>query len=164
MLCLRNPCENTFSKLPIFKIIKKNVRNMLGYSMQHTRKHFFYIYIYIYIYLSHCIERFSWFPYRLHNCIILREDCKHLVQVDNIKNELENHINRTIIRNFHWINYPGPVTFWHLTIFSSRQATFSPEFFDKALWQETCTPSPVNLMEKYHVGKSITNRILAYDG
>jgi len=46
LLCLRNPCENTFSKLPIFFFIKKSVQNMLGY-WTYAWKHFFFIYMYI---------------------------------------------------------------------------------------------------------------------
>jgi hypothetical protein len=46
-LCLRNPCENTFSKLPIFfvYIYKKSIQNMLGYWLYATHKKiFFYIF------------------------------------------------------------------------------------------------------------------------
>jgi hypothetical protein len=43
--CLRNPCENTFSKLPIFFYTKKNVQNMLGYwPYAAHKKLFFYIF------------------------------------------------------------------------------------------------------------------------
>jgi hypothetical protein len=48
LLCLRNSCENTFSKLQIFifYIYKKNVQNMLGY-WSYAWKHFIYIYVYL---------------------------------------------------------------------------------------------------------------------
>jgi hypothetical protein len=40
--CLRNPCENTFSKLPIFFVHKKKrSKTCKGIDrMQHTRKYF----------------------------------------------------------------------------------------------------------------------------
>ena len=46
LLCLRNPCENTFFlKLPIFFVYKKTFKTCQGVGrMQHTRKHFFYIF------------------------------------------------------------------------------------------------------------------------
>ena len=42
--CLRNPCENTFSKLPMFFFVyrKKSVQNMLGYWPYATHKKIFF--------------------------------------------------------------------------------------------------------------------------
>ena len=42
-LCLRNPCENTFSKLQIFVFFlkKRNVQNTLGYWPYATHKNIF---------------------------------------------------------------------------------------------------------------------------
>ena len=40
-LCLRNLCENTLSKLPIF-FLKKNIQNMLEYWPYATRKKTFF--------------------------------------------------------------------------------------------------------------------------
>ena len=45
LLCLRNPCENTFFKTSnIFCIYKKDIRNMLGYWPYATHKKYFYIF------------------------------------------------------------------------------------------------------------------------
>jgi len=67
LLCLRNPCENTFLKLQIYvffkkKEIQKDVRVLavcntqenifLFFSDTHTHTH-----IYIYIYLQHFVEK-----------------------------------------------------------------------------------------------------------
>ena len=41
-LCLRNLCENTLSKLPIFFVYKKNIQNMLEYWPYATRKKTFF--------------------------------------------------------------------------------------------------------------------------
>ena len=41
-LCLRNLCENTLSKLPIFFVYKKNIQNMLEYWPYATRKKIFF--------------------------------------------------------------------------------------------------------------------------
>ena len=47
MLYLRNPCENTFSKLQIFVFfIKQNVQNILGYWPYATHKKIF-LYIFV---------------------------------------------------------------------------------------------------------------------
>jgi len=47
-LCLRNPCENTFSKLPIFFVYKKGIKKMLGYWPYATHKKTnFDIYVYL---------------------------------------------------------------------------------------------------------------------
>ena len=63
--CLRNPCENTFSKLQIFIffIYKKGnseyVRVLAVCNKQENIFFLFirYIYIYIYIYLQHFVEK-----------------------------------------------------------------------------------------------------------
>ena len=59
LLCLRNPCENTFLKLQIFVFfLKREFKKMLGYWPYATLKKTnfdIYIYIYIYIYICVCI-------------------------------------------------------------------------------------------------------------
>ena len=45
LLCLRNPCENTFSKLQIFDFLnKKTLKTCQGIDrIQQTKKNIFYI-------------------------------------------------------------------------------------------------------------------------
>ena len=41
-LCLRNPCENTFSKLPIFLYIKKNSKHVRVLAVCKTQENIFF--------------------------------------------------------------------------------------------------------------------------
>ena len=44
LLCLRNPCENIFSKLQIFVFFKRKFKKILGYWPYATHKNIFYIF------------------------------------------------------------------------------------------------------------------------
>jgi len=44
LLCLRNPCENTFSKLPIFLYIKKRSKYIRVLAVCNTQENIFFIF------------------------------------------------------------------------------------------------------------------------